>query len=943
MQHWSYEFDYALRSCFSVAVVVSLCLYPPIAEAVTHGGRHSIGPAFAAVAAVFGFEYTVGGTVRNICDIVLGAVLGTSLCSLTLLAFDDGGIPEAAIYPCVWAYTLLLSLLNLPLFSKKLSISLVALILVQRKFVPPTSVTAWWWFLDLVFGGACALLATVFPWPKMAGSDIERKGKKCAAVVATLYHETVLAWLFLKVELPAPVMSSVSGEDDDEDDRVISWMWMGSGVRNRHWRRILLVLAVVRKLQQRAHCCARRRKEAAAAVVVVVTLKWQHRPDARSCFASRSIRTELRKCAEQSLSFMQARAAEACYGPRYVRAVTKYPVFISLVRDLLLVQENAEGRLDRMQELINTGLARDVLRSFFKQPEFRRALLALAASFRSCMMRLSKWLTHERGEHEDLLLEAHKVMLRRLGDFDVAYHRGRMMCYYEEGIECLPPVVLSMNCLIFVLQHSVHLLSAFCETHVEPPPCNENDVFSQPWIRVPLLWLYKALRTFFNHCPSRSAVVSSLVLASSITLAAVYGLRSSAQPYLAAFTIAYINGGSVTGVNVATSLLRAAGTALACLYTLIVFTLIETFKQDSSPFDNQLIVGCAVVAFMIPSTYVRITEYIGYSGRVAAFSAALLLLSPLKATLVIERLIDTMLGIAVFLTFECIFSGVYTEALILDALTECVANLSESFLSCLETFRRVDAAFTETGAERPKDILPLHALASPALPSREVLVYSRLEPSVFKSPHFSPRMLEECVSRVDTCRQHLSFLSVVVSASVRIDSARMLPLQANLESIDVALVRTVDAILHTLDAERKDIHRSAWAVLAACPGACGRVAPLRPRHRRTVDELTAELREAGAGPGCDSHDCVASLNEEERKILSRFATLVADLRRTDDDGVEGDDDGSRGPSGTRMSNGELILVCAFLGVLQDLLEALKALKAQVNTTRNAKQVRLLRF
>ncbi|KAJ1437291.1 hypothetical protein B484DRAFT_392805, partial [Ochromonadaceae sp. CCMP2298] len=153
----------------------------------------------------------------------------------------------------------------------------------------------------------------------------------------------------------------------------------------------------------------------------------------------------------------------------------------------------------------------------------------------------------------------------------------------------------------------------------------------------------------------------SLKVALAIALAAAYGiLERRPQPALAAFTIAYLSGGAVSGINVMTSINRAVGTAVACVYVILVVFIIDDW---SSPIARHLVIGGAAVAFQLPATYCRTYPLYSYSGTVAGFTVVLLLIDPeVDTDLSVNRIIDTYVGVAIYLVVEFALFATFTEA-----------------------------------------------------------------------------------------------------------------------------------------------------------------------------------------------------------------------------------------------------------------------------------------
>ena len=193
----------------------------------------------------------------------------------------------------------------------------------------------------------------------------------------------------------------------------------------------------------------------------------------------------------------------------------------------------------------------------------------------------------------------------------------------------------------------------------------------------------------------RTRMLTALKVVLAMLLAAAYGIYAQRpQPFLASFTIAYLAGGAVAGANVMTCLNRAAGTAVACVYVIMVLFLAGWSGWQAHPAARSCFVGAAVVLFQLPATYVRTYPMHSYSGTVAGFTVALLLLDPaLDTTLSLYRIIDTYVGVGIYLSVEFAVAASFTE----DKLLE---NMRRVFQAIDEGFGRFHRGFL-LGAQHP--------------------------------------------------------------------------------------------------------------------------------------------------------------------------------------------------------------------------------------------------
>jgi len=399
-------------------------------------------------------------------------------------------------------------------------------------------------------------------------------------------------------------------------------------------------------------------------------------------------------------------------------------------------------------------------------------------------------------------------------------------------------------------------------------------------------------------------------------------------------------------MKVAISICRVSGTAIACLYTLILASF-----APSGILEQRIFSSCAVVFFLFPCTMLRANPIVGYSGTVAGFSTALLLLAPLTVSLVLDRLIDTCFGIAIFLVFEVFFTGQSSENSIVHDMCASVEELERSAVAALRDFTS-SGTDDAPSAARVFPLLPPRATRARAmsmrprgirtagsltldklkLPSKEVLVFSSLEPNFFHKPSFSPSLLENAIDELVQCHQHANYLAQVVDKVFMTNADfEILPLQEHLESIDRHVVVVTRQVLACL--------RVGELSMAASSTAAGAAAWVRKVLGETdvatmesLRKMVDERRNASAS----DDDGQAALDSAEAKILTNFRTLIYSLQK----GADGQFAGTAS-IGATMKNQELVLCCSFLGALQDFLRALRALQRRSFQLRDFHRVRHL--
>eukprot|EP01033_Poteriospumella_lacustris_P015917 gene15918-11390_t len=208
-----------------------------------------------------------------------------------------------------------------------------------------------------------------------------------------------------------------------------------------------------------------------------------------------------------------------------------------------------------------------------------------------------------------------------------------------------------------------------------------------------------------------------------MTMTGAFGIYA----VMTSFTIAYLAGGSVSGVNIMACLNRAAGTVIACVYAVTVVYVMELSSMQRAPVVvPRLFVACAIVGFQYPATYIRSFPLYSCTGTCAGFTVALLLIeyfdqSEFTVTIAMNRIIDTF--ITVF---------IYLEATLLAILTKVVAGIDQRFSRIYSHI--VPPATLSSSSRSPKEIKVDNALRKPAAGAAVAVVhhqYKMLSSRVF--------------------------------------------------------------------------------------------------------------------------------------------------------------------------------------------------------------------
>lgn len=273
----------------------------------------------------------------------------------------------------------------------------------------------------------------------------------------------------------------------------------------------------------------------------------------------------------------------------------------------------------------------------------------------------------------------------------------------------------------------------------------------------------------FERCKSAFTVALAMTLAGAF---GVYAQRP--QPPLASFTIAYLAGGSVSGINILTCINRAAGTVVACVFTILVVYLRNSPALAHSTVGQDFIVGFAIVIFQLPSTYVRSFPLYSYSGTVAGFTAALLLINQeeLSTEVAVTRIVDTYVGVFIYLLVELTMFAQMSESTLINTMRRTIEGIDQRFnrfYSHLVTgthhhqlpsspnaaansgSRASRSAKTNSRTQRtnpfgdPVKTLELESMQILLQRQRELLPFYKSEPRLFTAPALPDSLLQEAL------------------------------------------------------------------------------------------------------------------------------------------------------------------------------------------------------
>jgi hypothetical protein len=554
------------------------------------------------------------------------------------------------------------------------------------------------------------------------------------------------------------------------------------------------------------------------------------------------VRMELIKFLRDGINEICARNVESKFSsisPLRRFLFEKYDKLASLLRDALSIASILEQKVSAMEDAPELNY---IYRAFHNMPSFRHALCTYVACLCTCIDSIATCLVqcdqrgvhpiHEYNEHIHACIAHTAALVVKQSEFEKEYYLCRRMVYYEhidpeskqyytkesrEDATSLPlnaDVLMNMNSFLFLNDALCTLIVQFwsveelktvqevLEVRQQGGPATYRAAWTLSGCRRALyvhaglvrlavqdlfpsqVAAFRGFLPFATPEQRRVALVrlrSAFSVAVAMTLASAYGLYlHRAQPFLAAFTIAFLAGGAAAGAAMVTSLNRAAGTVVACVWAIITQLILDNGGSgrrggdtDRDPtVQQQLIIGFAVVLLQIPATVVRSYPMQGYAGTCASFTICIMLLAPnLRSSDSTDRIIDTFVGVVIYLAVELVLSAASTEGKVLSDMDHVFRGVDERFAGFYKNFlqdkrwssgKYVSAsASIQDSTLRELNIAPMNARIKA---QGELLRYVELEPGLRRPPALPPSLLAECVELQEQAVSHLQVMYWAVRA-----------------------------------------------------------------------------------------------------------------------------------------------------------------------------------
>jgi len=192
-----WRLEWGCRNCISVAFVTFLYLYSPTKHHLTRYGTAST--SFAAVVTAFTKDDTIGATLTNGWSCLLGAFIASILSWIYFVIvrmYYVDGVPLLVTLVSICIATFVLQYWEMVPITKKFSVGMIPIYLVNYRNEHNPSFFIWGLFLGVVIGCGCALIGCVLPVPvRLASTELRERIEYYSVAMTSLMQDLTHSWL----------------------------------------------------------------------------------------------------------------------------------------------------------------------------------------------------------------------------------------------------------------------------------------------------------------------------------------------------------------------------------------------------------------------------------------------------------------------------------------------------------------------------------------------------------------------------------------------------------------------------------------------------------------------------------------------------------------------------------------------------------------------------
>ena len=705
-------------------------------------------------------DNTLGGTISNSWGCLYGSFLACFVCYIFQSLIGEEYSPAAAI-PILLFSTFIFNYIEFHMMGKKLGLSILALNLLTNS--PAPALINWILFYNVLMGIFTAWIGNLLPFPRLACDEFVKRTEFCAEAIGDIIIDLVVSWRYAcvpysqiksqirKSRTHSSLMGSISVDPRDTSSTPSSSSTQLSPLQPsphaakqnaRVWRLLRNVILA---------CLAFRSKKTDACWTA------NHIHHKNNVF----MRLEMVNFIEDIIAYLQTLKMDARFGPSRWIALERYDLFLLLLKDFIIVVNIFERRL---RDLRHNSEHHDVVLAFQNRPTFRAAVLQYADSLALAIKQAALWL-HDPRHTVTTSCNTGMMQLKAARDvLDKEYIDARVEIYYNEDPEKSKQmssfVAMNQNSFMFLLDASFLLLDQYWSVFRDATSASSTNSWLSHLRRMaesifkdlfpPQKHLFTLTSDHKLTQVMKMRLYQSLSLAISMCLAGIYGFFASRQQiFMAAFTIAYLTGGAVSGANAVTSMNRATGTVAGSVFAVIIAYIVKGWASHSL---RSFFIGVMVVLWQFPCTYVRTMPIYGYAGTVAGFTAPVLLLMPsINEQQAVDRIIDTYVGVLLFVIVDFTIAPAYTDDALLTDIRSVFRGIRHHFSEFIGIFKA--QSVSTRGLVRRSSII------KDITHGRDISVYASIFPVPWRPPPLEKRIVDELISGQETAHRSIQVIN----------------------------------------------------------------------------------------------------------------------------------------------------------------------------------------
>eukprot|EP01041_Mallomonas_annulata_P000249 gene249-458_t len=818
-KYWLSTVGWMIRTCLSATLIVVLCLNEKTKYIFSYHGTHLSGLAIASLVCVVVKDSTLGASIHLAWAATMGTFIATFPSWIILLLLGGGHNP---MYNLVIMFVLafIIQYIEFHSIGKKLALGLVALNFLRNPGQEPNLTDIWLFLFDVMFGCACGIIGNILPWPRTAYAEMEEVVQFNAVNIGSLLETMIQEWFHIDRKNNDHHNHSNINSNSNSNSQIKTNTDFTRYVRQELITRLYKNLSHMQMMTMEAKLDPRRDHTDTYVRFIALTrqllviidalekrLKNMENMDKFHFILHEFFRFRLFHIHLQSVS---SKLSAALF------EITQW-----------LLQPTLKPTVEVTTAMSELQVA---LRRFEDTYSEARAIIYYNGSSSShSMIQCERDSSSKEGleadndnnDNDNVIISPSIVESRRKDtniNIDTNADTNKALVTIPIPIPMEPSLLMEMNSFLFLIDIACTLVLDFEPSLLDTPVIevyNPNgretlDTHSQSLSQSQSQYsIYSSLcyfvseislriRHFLRHMmriradlipPQRhlfqfpwscSTPLSPAIkrrmrqafsVSASMFLGALYSyFAGQTNPYFAAFTVAFVSGGAISGANIMTSFNRCIGTITACTLALLVARIIIGWDITSAKW----FVGTVLVLAQIPATYTRTQPKYGYAGLCFGFTMPYLLINFTSFTtdVAVERIIDTIVGVFIFISMEIIMLQFdFAEDILLDDTSNVFKGIESHFEMFIKLFNSTTVGSQQVLSQSVRDNQAKETVKlAPTFfvqinRQKSLLPYLSIEPSLWGLGSFPKEMLMDLIRFEEEAHKAIEIMAWAAIAS----------------------------------------------------------------------------------------------------------------------------------------------------------------------------------